>query len=51
MLVIYYRSKRALGDLETFATGELQSRAELTVIEHPKAWGDIKVNKISKKIN
>jgi hypothetical protein len=39
MLVIYYRSKRAFRNLETFVTGELQSRAESTVIEHPKAWG------------
>ena len=37
MLVIYYRSKRAFGDLETFVTGELQSRAKSTIIEHPKA--------------
>ena len=39
MLVIYYRSKRAFRDLETFVTGELLSRAESTVIEHPKVLG------------
>ena len=32
-----YRSKRAFGDLETFVTGELKSRAKSTLIEHPKA--------------
>jgi hypothetical protein len=28
-----YRSKRAFGDLETFVTGELKSRAKSTLIE------------------
>jgi hypothetical protein len=32
-----YRSKRAFGDLKTFVTGELKSRAKSTLIEHPKA--------------
>jgi hypothetical protein len=32
-----YRSKRAFGNLETFVTGELKSRAKSTLIEHPKA--------------
>jgi hypothetical protein len=29
-----YRSKRAFGDLETFVTGELKSRAKSSLIEH-----------------
>ena len=31
-----YRSKRAFGDLETFVTGELKSRAKSSLIEHTK---------------
>jgi hypothetical protein len=49
MLVIYYRSKRAFGDLESFVQVNFGHVPSHSNIEHPKALGDIKVNEISKK--
>jgi hypothetical protein len=49
MLVIYYRSKRAFVDLETFVQVNFSHVPSHSNIEHPKAVGDIKVNEFSKK--